>query len=316
MTVTYPTPGVYTPSATIFKTDGPKGRPAADIDAQVKHTIFLADNGVTGVVLLGSTGEMVHMTKKERFDFVAGVKKGLDAKGYKDYPVLAGVAHHGIDDTLEEIKSMKEAGAKWAMVLAPNYFASSTTQQGLINWFTAVADESVLPVVIYYFPGVSNNLKMTPETFEVLAQHPKICGAKLSHGNVTDYAQIALNPKVQEADFTTMTGLGQLLLPAMAVGCHGTIDACSGVFPKLLVKLWTLSKEGKIQEAQKLQYVVSRVEEIVAANGPMGVKHLMDKVLGYSSDLGRAPLNVALSDAQKETYAQAIADAVKLENSL
>lgn len=314
MTVTYPTPGVYTPSPTFFKSNG-EARPEADIEAQVKHTIFLADNGVTGVVLLGSTGEMVHMTKKERFDFVAGVKKGLDAKGYDKYPVLAGVAHHGIEDTLEEIKSMKEAGAQWAMVLAPNYFASATTQEGLVNWFTAVADESVLPVVIYYFPGVSNNLKMTPKTFETLAKHKNICGCKLSHGNVTEYAQIALNPKVQQEDFSTMTGLGQLLLPAISAGCHGTIDACSGIFPKTLVKLWELSTAGKVKEAQKIQYVVSRVEEIVAAYGPMGVKHLTSKVLGYN-ELGRAPLNVSLTTAQKEAFSQEIEDAIQLEKSL
>ncbi|CAN6632316.1 hypothetical protein TRVA0_013S02234 [Trichomonascus vanleenenianus] len=315
---TYPIPGVYTPSPTFFKNSGPNGRQEVDVEAQVQHTKFLADNGISGVVLLGSTGEMIHMTRKERIQLISGVRKGLDAEDkYKSFPILAGVAHHGVEDTLEEIKVMKEAGAVYAMVLAPNYFAPSQTQEGIISWFTAVADESVLPVVIYYFPGVSNNLRMTPKTFEILSAHTNIVGCKLSHGNVSEYAQIALNPVVEKNNFTTMTGLGQLLLPAMSVGVHGTIDAMSGIFPKTLVKLFTLAKEGKYAEAAKIQYVVSKVEEVVVAYGPVGIKHTVSKVLGIgANEVGRAPLNVAIPKAAQEAFAADIQAAAELEKSL
>lgn len=202
------------------------------------------------------------------------------------------------------------------MALAPNYFAPSTSQQNVVDWFYEVADHSALPVVIYYFPGVSNNLKVTPATFEKLSARENIVGCKLSHGNVSDYTQIALNPKVKANNFSTMTGLGQLLLPAIAVRVDVTIDAISGVFPKVLVKLYKLAKEGKIAEAQKIQYVVSRVEEVVVAYGPIGVKHAFNKIHGYGNEAGRAPINITLTAAQKDEFAAVIAEAASLENSL
>lgn len=313
----YPKPGVYTPSPTFFKTED-SARPQADVATQVKHTKFLADNGVDGVVLLGSTGEMIHMTRKERVDFIAGVQKGLENEGLGDYPIIAGVAQHGIEDTLVDISEYKKAGAKWAMVLAPNYFAPSTTQKGLIKWFNAVADESELPVLIYYFPGVSNNIKMTPETFETLSKHENIVGCKMSHGDCNQYTQVSLNPEIQKQNFTCMTGLGQLLLPAMSVGIDGTIDAMSGIFPKTLKKLFTLAQKGEVtKEVQSIQYTVSRVEEIVAAFGPIGIKYTVKKVLGMGeNDYGRAPLSEALTAEQTAPFEQAIQNAIKLENSL
>lgn len=316
MTVSKPEAGVYTPSPTFFKKTGPAGRQELDIETQVKHSIYLADNGIKGVVLLGSTGEMIHLTRKERYDLVAGTRQGLDAKGYKDFPVLAGVAQNGVDDTLEDIKQMKEAGATYAMALAPNYFAPSTTQEGILSWFKAVADESVLPIVIYYFPGVSNNLDISPDTVAKLSAHPNIVGIKMSHGNVSHYIQVGLNPEVQKNNFSVMTGLGQLLLPALLSGAEGTIDAISGAYPKTLVKLYELTKAGKIAEAQKIQYVVSRIEEIIVKHGPVGTKYAIVNFLGYGNESCRAPLDQNLTAAQAKVWEQALRDAAELEKSL
>jgi 2-keto-3-deoxy-L-rhamnonate aldolase len=316
MTVSKPEAGIYTPSPTFFKKTGPAGRQEIDIETQVKHTIYLADNGIKGAVLLGSTGEMIHLTRKERYDLVAGTRKGLDEQGYKDFPILAGVAQNSVEDTLEDIKSMKEAGAIYAMALAPDYFAPSTPQEGIISWFNAVADESVLPIVIYYFPGVSNNLEITPATVAKLSAHPNIVGIKMSHGNVSHYIQVGLNPEVQQNNFSVMTGLGQLLLPAMVAGVEGTIDAISGAYPKTLVKLFELIKAGKIAEAQKIQYVVSQVEEIIVKHGPVGTKYAITNYLGYGNEGARAPIDQNLTAAQIAVFEPALQAAAALEKSL
>jgi len=316
MTFSAPPPGVFTPVPTFFKSSGPSGRQELDIDTQIKHAVHLAENGVKGAVILGSTGEMIHLTREERHAVVAGTIKGLKAQGHSDFLIYAGVAQNSVEDTLEDIKSLKNAGATVAMALAPNYFAPSTSQAGLLTWFNAVADESVLPIVIYYYPGVSNGLNIKVSTLAKLSEHPNIVGVKLSHGNVSEYAQLALDPKVQGNNFSVFTGLGQVLLPAISVGVTGTIDAMSGAFPKIVVKLFDLSIAGNFKEAQKLQYVLSRVEEIVVAFGPVGVKHTIKAVLGLGNGEGRAPLNEVLSASQSQPFTQAIQDAVALEKSL
>ena len=75
-------------------------------------------------------------------------RKALDDAGYTDRPIIAGTATQNVDDTLDLIEASKEAGAEYAMVLAPGYFAPSTSQRGIQMWFEAVADRAVLPVMM------------------------------------------------------------------------------------------------------------------------------------------------------------------------
>ena len=100
------------------------------------------------MVILGSTGEAIHITSKERNELIRSQRKALDDNGFKDRPIIAGTATQNIDETLEMIKESKEAGADWAMVLSPGYFASSANQIGIQRWFEAVADKAVIPIMM------------------------------------------------------------------------------------------------------------------------------------------------------------------------
>lgn len=156
MTSSPPT-GVFVPVPTFFKPASPSHSLQApvDIETQVKHSIHLAQNGVRGLVLLGSTGEAIHLTRQERFDLVSGVRKGLDQAGIHDYPIIAGTLVNGLEDVLEWLDDFKKAGAQWGLVLAPGYFGASATQANLIEWYTLVADRSPLPILVY----VSRSIK-------------------------------------------------------------------------------------------------------------------------------------------------------------
>jgi len=122
--------------------------PPLDLETQSEHSLFLVKGGIRGLVILGSTGEAIFLRSKERNELIASQRKTLDEAGYKDRPIIAGTATQQIDDTLQMIKESKEAGAEYAMVLGPGYFAPSTSQQGIQKWFEAVADKSVLPVMM------------------------------------------------------------------------------------------------------------------------------------------------------------------------
>jgi 2-keto-3-deoxy-L-rhamnonate aldolase len=158
--------------------------PPLDVKAQAAHAVFLANAGIRGLVLLGSTGEAVHLTSSERIELVSSVRKELDAQGFKDYPLLAGTATQSVEETLQHLRESKDAGAQWGLVLAPGYFAGAVSQDGIAKWFEIVAEKSPLPILVYHYPGVSNNVALTPDTMERLAKHPNIVGCKLSHGAV------------------------------------------------------------------------------------------------------------------------------------
>lgn len=149
MAARIPPDGILVPSPTFFKPLGASSpHPAIDIATQAAHSVHLARSGITGLVLMGSTGEAIHLTRQERFDMIAGVRKALDDAGFPDYPVMAGVLVNGTDEALEWLEDAKKAGAQWGLVLAPGYFGAAASQAGLVDWFTIVADRSPLPVLL------------------------------------------------------------------------------------------------------------------------------------------------------------------------
>jgi len=146
-----PPTGVFVPSPTFWKPSSASTsslQAPVDVETQTKHSIHLAQNGIRGLVLLGSTGEAIHMSRSERFDLVSGVIQGLDAAGFPDFPVMAGVLTNSVEDVLEWIADYKRAGAQWAMVLAPGYFGPVANQANLVEWFTLVADKSPIPILM------------------------------------------------------------------------------------------------------------------------------------------------------------------------
>lgn len=148
-----PPPGVFVPVPTFFKPASAKPaadlEPPVDVAAQVAHGVFLARAGITGLVLLGSTGEAVHLARAERRALVAGVRAGLDAAGFPAYPLMAGVLANGADEALECLRDYREAGAQWGLVLVPGYFGPAVSQDNIRAWFTLVADRSPLPILMW-----------------------------------------------------------------------------------------------------------------------------------------------------------------------
>ncbi|KAI1494446.1 hypothetical protein F5X96DRAFT_676420 [Biscogniauxia mediterranea] len=246
-----------------------------DNDTQVAYSLYLAKAGITGLVLFGSTGEAIHVTNDERARAISASRKALDEAGFEGYPKTAG--------TLE---AAKQAGAQWSVCLVPGYFAAATSQEGIIDWFTAIADRSPLPIMIYEYPTVSNNIKVTPATYAELAKHPNIVRAKLAHQDLSWHAQICSNPSIDYTHFHPYTRLGQQVLPAVAVGATGAVDVVSAFFPKSVVHLYSLiSKEqptvDEIKAAKLLPYKVSAVGEFANKWSILGIKEAISRLRNF-----------------------------------
>jgi len=147
-----PPKGIYVPVPTFFAKESASNydavTPPLDLETQTEHSLFLVKGGIKGLVILGSTGEAIFLRSKERNELISSQRKALDDAGFKDRPIIAGTATQQIDDTLVMIEESKAAGAEYAMVLGPGYFAPSTSQLGIQKWFEAVAEKSVLPVMM------------------------------------------------------------------------------------------------------------------------------------------------------------------------
>ncbi|KAK0750573.1 hypothetical protein B0T18DRAFT_321881 [Schizothecium vesticola] len=320
-----PPRGVFVPSPTFFLPSSPgSSHPAIDIPTQTAHSIHLARSGITGLVLLGSTGEATHLTATERFDLVSGVRAGLDAAGFSEYPIMAGVlTSGGIDETLAWLADYARAGAQWGLVLAPGYFGAAVGQAGLEAWYGEVAGRSALPVLVYNYPGVTNGVVVEPETYRRLAGREEIVGCKMSHGNVSHHVQVALDPEIDHERFRVYSGFGQQLGPIVAFGAAGVIDGMAAFFPKTVVRLMRLMEtEPKTDEVwaeiRTLQYLVSRAEEFVVRHGVQGIRVAVFRLLGFGNlEGGRLPLRGSMTEgAWVTSRALFLADAEKKELSL
>jgi 2-keto-3-deoxy-L-rhamnonate aldolase len=147
-----PPAGVYVPVPTFFvsKTASNYDAVAAPVDSvtQGKHSVHLAKSGITGLVILGSTGEAVHLSNKERFIVLSEARKSLEEAGFKDYPIIAGTAAQNVAEVIDQLVDAQKAGAQWGLVLVPGYFAGAVSQAGIVAWFNAVADKSPIPVMV------------------------------------------------------------------------------------------------------------------------------------------------------------------------
>lgn len=148
-----PPAGVYVPVPTFFVSKRAANYSAiaapVDLTTQAAHSLHLAKSGIRGLVVLGSTGEAVHLTNKERFEVLSGIRKALENAGFKDYPIIAGTAAQNIEEVVDQLKSAQQAGSQWGLCLVPGYFAGASTQEGIIEWFKAVADQSPIPIMMY-----------------------------------------------------------------------------------------------------------------------------------------------------------------------
>ncbi|KAK7424132.1 hypothetical protein QQZ08_008738 [Neonectria magnoliae] len=305
-----PPDGVFVPVPTFFQAEAksPSLQPAIDVPTQVAHSIHLAKSGITGLVLMGSTGEAIHLSSAERVEMISGVRKGLNEAGHKDYPIMAGVLVNSVDEVFEWLQDAHKAGAQWGLVLAPGYFGGAANQDNLIEWYTLVADKSPLPILVYNYPGVTNNLIVGVDTYVKLAAHPNIVGCKMSHGNVSYHVQVSLHPKIDHSKFRVYSGFGQQLGPIVVFNAGGVIDGLAAIYPKTVARLFGLAAkrlldESTLEEVRRLQWKVSAAEEFIVNNGILGIREGIYKVLGFGHlSGGRLPLRGALPEGTYDKW--------------
>lgn len=298
--------GIYTPVPTYFTDDY-----QLDLTSQIKQAKTLCEAGIKGLVIAGSMGESIHLTRKERLTLVSTIR----AEVPKDFKLILGMPYTNIADTVEEISQAKEVGADYAILLTPGYYGNSLTHQlGIIDFFKRVSDQAALPIVIYHYPGVSNGTEITPKTFQTLKTFKNIVAVKLTHFNMDRY--ILLTQGNEEHNFKPFTGLGQILVPSLAIGAHGAIDGMSGIFPKCMVHLYELYKAGEIEKAKELQFLVTSANQMIFDINLVGVKTAMKKIYGLGNGKARPPLSNEIGEDVWGRYAEDMERLAEYERSL
>jgi dihydrodipicolinate synthase/N-acetylneuraminate lyase len=234
---------------------------------------------------------------------------------------MAGVGGHSTKQVLEFIADAAEAGADSVLLLPPAYFGKQTTPAVIENFFDDVAKESPLPIVIYNFPVVCNGIDLDSATITRLAKkHSNIVGVKLTCGAVAKITRLAAEFPPER--FSTYGGQSDFLIGGLASGSAGTIAGFANVFPKTIVKIYDLYKEGKFQEALDLHKKAALAEQPCKA-GISSVKYAAALNTAVAAGIDNAVEKlkprrpyIAPSDAEKKNIEEQIAGLVSMEASL
>lgn len=163
-------PGVYCPTVTFFHADTEE----LDIPAIRKHAVRLAKAGLVGLVTMGSNGEAVHLTREERKTVTRESRSALDEAGYKNVTIIAGASEQSVRGTVELAKECAEAGAEYVLIVPPSYYRYVVgNDESIYEFFTAVADQSPLPVILYNYPGAVAGIDMDSDLIIRISQHSR-----------------------------------------------------------------------------------------------------------------------------------------------
>lgn len=181
------------------------------------------------------------------------------------------------------------------MLLPPHYYKGAMKEEILYGYFTDVADESPVPVMLYNMPG-NTGINLSSGLIARLSKHPNIVGVKDTGGNVV---QIAETVRDTDDDFAVFAGNTGYLMPALAVGARGATLALANILPDECCRLVSYVEEGKLAEARELQLKLLRINTLVTGTyGVAGLKAALD-MLGYQGGVPRRPLRPASDEAKK-----------------
>lgn len=270
--------GIFAPVTTPFVT----GSEDLDLAGFARNVQGHIAEGLSGVVVAGSTGEAALLSEDERRALVAAARAHTPAGKL----VIAGCGGESTRQTVARTKAAKEAGADAVLVVAPHYYANAMTEPLLRAHYRRVADESPLPVVLYNIPKYMH-FALSPELVAELAQHANIVGIKDSSGSLDSLKGFL---RAQGDGFSVLTGSGSGLQAGLEAGARGGILAVSLFAAEFALQVFRAVPAGDAATATAAQARLKPMADVIVAKlGVPGVKAALDAV-GKVGGVPRMPL--------------------------
>lgn len=247
---------------------------------------------LSGIVLLGSSGECTMLSDKERMEFVQEANKNIS----KEKLIVVGTAYHSIIQTVNFLKFGKETRAKAGLVLPPFYYKARMTDEVIKKFYFGVADGADLPIIIYHIPQFTG-LTFSPELVVELAQHPQIVGIKDSSANLIFQQTIIAN---KPDHFQVLTGSASTIVASLNAEAVGGIVAFANIGPQLCLDIYNKVKEKEFWTAREMQLKIIRLNQLITAvYGISGLKYAVSQI-GLHPGEPRLPLQPLSDLAKKE----------------
>lgn len=276
--------GVYPALATPLDDTG-----AIADDVLDRLTDRVIEDGVTGIAVLGSTGEVATLSPAER----TAVQRRVAARANGRVPVITGVADTVPERVRAGLESAKESGMSAALVPPPFYYP--LTPGEVARFYTDLADHSPIPLVLYNIPPYTK-VELSVDVVADLAEHPRIIGLKDSGGRFLYLEELVA--RTAGRSFTVVTGSDEMLLPSLAVGASGTICAAANAVAPFQVAIIRLFDEGRLDQARDVQARLMRLVNTCRQYGGYKAWKAVLEIQGFTPCRVKAPYESLPDDAK------------------
>lgn len=289
---------VITAMATPFADDG-----SVDLDAVRRLARHLVDHGSDGLVVSGTTGESPTLSHDEKLSLFETVADEVGDRA----SVIAGTGTYNTAESIELTKQAPGVGATACLVVTPYY--SKPPQNALLAHFSAIAEASSLPLVLYDVPPRTGR-RIESTTLVRLAEHERIVAVKDAVGDATETAKLraGLDARGFE-DFEIYSGDDPLLLPQMAAGAVGIVSVCSHVVGRQIKQVFSAWNDGKTDEARRLylELLPLMTTLMTVTTSPIPIKAALN-MIGVDVGRPRLPL-VEATEAEEAIIRTALEEA-------
>ncbi len=269
---------VFTGAATAIVT--PMTETGVDYEALARLIDFQLDGGIDAIVASGTTGEGSTLTDKEHEELIDFCVKRVAGR----VPVIAGTGSNDTAHAIARTKTACAAGADAVLLVTPYY--NKTTQRGLIASFSAIADASSVPCILYNVPS-RTGLNMLPETLAVLADHERIAAVKEACGNIS---QVAKEILLCGDRIDVYSGNDDQTVPILSLGGKGVITTVGNIVPREMAEICRLFFAGDVKGAAALQLRLLRLmNQVMIETNPIPVKAAC-AAMGFGKYILRLPL--------------------------
>lgn len=251
-----------------------------DTEAYERLIDFQIENGTRALIVLGTTGEASTLNYEEREEVI----KTAIEKNAKRIPIIVGTGSNCTDTAVKYTKQAEELGADGILIVTPYY--NKCTNKGMIAHFTAVANATKLPVILYNVPG-RTAVNIPPDVIVAMSKVENVIGIKEASGNISQVLEIK---RLVPEDFMIYSGNDDQVIPIYACGGHGVISVASNVIPKEMQQMCEAFMNGDAIEALRLQLKYKRFIDLLFSEvNPIPVKAALAE-MGYIENELRLPL--------------------------
>lgn len=239
------------------------------------------EGGVSGLVVLGTTGENPTVTDEERRRLVDLTLETADGR----VPVIVGTGTNNTEQSVAYSKEAVDAGADGVLVVGPYY--NKPTQEGFVGHVEAIAEAADAPILLYNVPGrTSFNIEV--ETVLHLAEEvPQVVGVKEASGDLEQIGEILMH---RPDDFAVYSGDDEMTLPLLALGGDGVVSVISNALPKEIVEMVEAGLDGNLPAAREQHFdLLPAMRACFLETNPIPIKDVC-AALGWMEPHVRLPL--------------------------